>query len=296
MDIFSCLKSFSTIVETGGIKNAALKLHRSTSALSKQLQALEDHFNMILVLRTTRRFKLTSNGEVLYEYAKKMLDLYQETESAVHNKMSLSGNLRIDLPPDFAVDFFNNVMVSFLKKFPDVSFEITHFNDPVEFLKHEIDIIISIHDLNEKKLHKNILFSCCRKLFATPEYLRQFEGRAIDLLNIKYIVHRNFLTPFQQLIKAHKLDIPLKNIVLSSTSSENLVKAALSHVGAIYTSDFRVKPFLETEQLVNVNSKFPDTKCDIFLYHQLDLACSLTRVFSAHLLEMGNQYFSSYVK
>lgn len=296
MDILSCLKSFATIVETGGIKNAALKVHRSASALSKQLQALEDHFNIVLVLRTTRRFKLTPSGEVLYEYAKKMLSLYQETEMAIHSDQTcVSGNLKIDLPPDFAVDFFNNVMVSFLKKFPDVTFEITHYNDPVEFMKNEIDIIISPYDIDEKKLQKILLFSCCRKLFATPEYLRQFDGKAIENGQLKYIVHRNFLAQFNQLVKTHKLNITAKDIVISSTSSENLVKAALSHLGAIYTSDFRVKPFLETEQLAHVNSQFPDTKCEIFLYHQQDVSCSLTRIFSAHLLEMGNKYFSSFV-
>ena len=63
------LKNFIAIVEEGTILGASKKLYIAQPSLSNQIQYLENEYDCKLIIRGSRKIKLTQEGEVLYKKA-----------------------------------------------------------------------------------------------------------------------------------------------------------------------------------------------------------------------------------
>ena len=77
------LRSFVTGMECGSFAQAALRLSRSTSAVSAQLKKLESQCGAALVTKQGRHLVLTAEGEKLMSYARRLLALNDETLRAL---------------------------------------------------------------------------------------------------------------------------------------------------------------------------------------------------------------------
>lgn len=77
------LKVFSTVARVKSLSGAARILYLSQPAVSAQVLSLERHFNTRLLERHRHGVTLTPAGEVVYEYASRILDLLAEMERAV---------------------------------------------------------------------------------------------------------------------------------------------------------------------------------------------------------------------
>lgn len=72
------LRSFAAIVDTGSMLNASEHVFVTQSALSLQIKRLEELVQLPLFRRDGRRLSLTPAGEVLLDYARRMLALHDE--------------------------------------------------------------------------------------------------------------------------------------------------------------------------------------------------------------------------
>ena len=66
------------VADTGSFARAAETLHRSPSAVSMQIKAIEDVLGKPLFTRTTRNVALTEDGRTLLDYGRHMLALREE--------------------------------------------------------------------------------------------------------------------------------------------------------------------------------------------------------------------------
>lgn len=90
------LQVFRTVAEKGSFSKAAECLHLSQPTISLHIQALEEHYGAKLFDRTTKRVRLTAAGEILLEYARHILDLYQRSEHEVSQvARTVQGRLRV---------------------------------------------------------------------------------------------------------------------------------------------------------------------------------------------------------
>lgn len=95
------LKTFKTVVDEEGIKGAADKLHTVQSNITNRIKKLEKELDTKLFNLIGRKLQLTPNGQKLYEYADKILQLeYQATSDILSNKGNYE--LRIGMPETFA--------------------------------------------------------------------------------------------------------------------------------------------------------------------------------------------------
>ena len=106
---FESLKVFCDLAETESFTKTAQINSVSQSAVSQTISALERHFKSLLIERSKKNFRLTTEGEVLYHYSKEILQTYD----AIHSRMQeikhvISGEIRVatvysiglhDLPP-----------------------------------------------------------------------------------------------------------------------------------------------------------------------------------------------------
>jgi DNA-binding transcriptional LysR family regulator len=118
------LRSFVAIAETRSFSRAAERLLRSQSTISLQLKRLEDLVGQRLMDRTPRSVTLTAEGEVLLDYAHRMLALNDEVVARV-NEPQMAGVVRLGTPEDFATAHLPDVLARFAQAYPQVSLEVT---------------------------------------------------------------------------------------------------------------------------------------------------------------------------
>jgi DNA-binding transcriptional LysR family regulator len=116
------LRTFVTGVELGSFARAADQLGRSPSALSAQLRKLEEQAGQELFRKAGRGLALTYSGEVLLSYARRMLELNDETVAALRAS-ELEGWLRLGLPQGFAENGLPAALGRFSRAHPKVRIE-----------------------------------------------------------------------------------------------------------------------------------------------------------------------------
>ncbi len=77
------LKIFSTVYLTGSMTAAAKKLYMTQPSVSQAIRELEEHYETRLFERLYRRLYPTPAGDRLFQYASKMLDMFEEMESSL---------------------------------------------------------------------------------------------------------------------------------------------------------------------------------------------------------------------
>ncbi len=82
MDLWQ-LRIFCKVVELKSFSRAARAVHLSQPTVSSHIRDLEEHFGARLLDRLSREALPTRAGELLYDQARKMLALKEETENAL---------------------------------------------------------------------------------------------------------------------------------------------------------------------------------------------------------------------
>jgi len=97
------LLAFVTVVETGNITQAAERLNRVQSSISHRIRSLEDNLDVTLLDRKADGCTLTPQGQILYDYALKILNLAEDCKNNITCSKNSQLNIRIGiiecLPP-----------------------------------------------------------------------------------------------------------------------------------------------------------------------------------------------------
>lgn len=116
------LRTFVVGIEMGSFAKAADRLGRSTSAVSAQLKKLEDRIGAPVLRKSGRGLVLTPSGEVLFAYARRLLELNDEAATAVRG-VDLEGWVRIGLQEDFGESLLTKILGDFARAHPRVRVE-----------------------------------------------------------------------------------------------------------------------------------------------------------------------------
>ena len=121
------LKVFCDLAETESFTKAAQINEVTQSAVSQQISSLERLFKSLLIERSKKKFRLTREGQVLYDYSKQVISTYDALYSKLQEiKDIISGTIRVatiysiglhDLPP---------YLKKFLKSYPTVNVHVEY--------------------------------------------------------------------------------------------------------------------------------------------------------------------------
>ncbi|MGG7565976.1 LysR family transcriptional regulator [Rhodovulum sp. DZ06] len=115
----TALRSFAMVAETGGVTRAAARLHLTQSAVSMQVKRLEDAIGAPLLDRARRGVALTSQGELLLSYARRMIALNDEAWGRL-TADDLEGEITFGVPSDIVYPHVPGVLRRFAREFPRV--------------------------------------------------------------------------------------------------------------------------------------------------------------------------------
>ena len=140
------LQSFVTVISEGSMTGAADKLYLTQPAISQQIRNLEEDLGVELLVRGVRQIKPTLQGEVLFDYAKRILQMGQQAEVAVRAMgAELKGQLRVGTLNSLGVHLISPIVARLLKYNPKLSIKID-YDDGEELVKAfkrgELDAVI----------------------------------------------------------------------------------------------------------------------------------------------------------
>lgn len=139
------LRSFVAVAETGGVTRAAAKLHLSQSAVSMQLKRLEMAIGQQLVARVGRGLHLTSEGELLLGYGRRMLKINDEAWMRL-TAPDFEGELNFGVPHDLIQPHIPTCLREFSSAFPRVKLNmVTRSSSELRSLldRSELDLILT---------------------------------------------------------------------------------------------------------------------------------------------------------
>src|SRR5277367_2145245 len=103
LDILRALEVFIQTAETGSLSAAGRRLGMTSSAVSKQISALEADVKVALLTRTTRGLSLTAPGKDCLTRARSILADVSAMRAALQDEGNSAprGRLRLSMPPGF---------------------------------------------------------------------------------------------------------------------------------------------------------------------------------------------------
>ena len=150
------LKMFCDLAETESFTKAAQINEVTQSAVSQQISSLERHFKSVLIERSKKKFRLTREGQVLYEYSKQIIMTHDALVSKLQEiKDVISGTIRLatiysiglhDLPP---------YLKKYIRTYPSVNVHVEYrrANQVYEdVLGNVVDIGLVAYPVKDNKL------------------------------------------------------------------------------------------------------------------------------------------------
>jgi LysR family transcriptional regulator, transcriptional activator of the cysJI operon len=140
------LSTFVTVLSEGSMTAAADKLFLTQPAVSQQIRNLEEELGVDLLVRGVRQIKSTPQGEILYEHAKRILQLVGLAEVAIKSMgADMQGILRIGTLNSLGLHLMSPIMSRLLKFNPDLSVKVQYEKGEELirlFKKGSLDILI----------------------------------------------------------------------------------------------------------------------------------------------------------
>ena len=124
------LKVFCDLAETKSFTKAAQINSVTQSAVSQTISALERRFKSLLIERSKKNFRLTPEGEVFYDYSKRIL----QTCDALFSKLQeiedvISVNIRVATVYSIGLHVLPPYVTTFLKRYPTVNVHVEYKRD-----------------------------------------------------------------------------------------------------------------------------------------------------------------------
>jgi DNA-binding transcriptional LysR family regulator len=121
------LKVFCDLTETESFTKAAQINNVTQSAVSQQISSLERQFKSLLIERSKKNFRLTREGQVLYEYSKRIMQAYDSLHSKIQEiKDIVSGTIRVATIYSIGLHELPPYIKKYLKSYPTVNVHVEY--------------------------------------------------------------------------------------------------------------------------------------------------------------------------
>lgn len=150
------LEFFLKVVEEGSFSKAADRVFRTQPAVSIAVRRLEEEIGAPLFDRSQKTPTLTEAGEIVHDYARRIIALRDQAREAVSElKDFKSGRVRIGANESTSLYLLPEIILQFRQKRPQVKVEIfRHPSDrlPREVLDRNVDFALMAYEPNDRDL------------------------------------------------------------------------------------------------------------------------------------------------
>lgn len=264
MAYLSNVQMFVRVYELGSMSAAARDQRTSPAVASARVAELEKHLGVRLFNRTTRSLQPTSNGQIFYDGALKILDAISEAEGALtHATAKPRGTLFVAAPLGIGRRLIAPHVPSFKDENPEIELRLRLSDRSIDVTAEGLDLVFHLGTLEDSTLKMRVIAECPRVLCAAPDYIARrgmpADGAALvrdrhDCLNLRFPGAREF----QWTLKGpdgpqpHKITGPFE-----SDDGDVLTGWALDGRGIVMKPIFEVAEHLVNGTLVPVAEATP---------------------------------------
>jgi len=134
---------FYLVVKHGGFSAASDASNITKSKLSRRILDLEAQFNVTLIQRSTRHFKVTPLGQEFFQECEKVIDQVECAHNVLLKQTSEpQGLIKISCPSVMMRYQIRSLLNQFLKAYPKVQIEMELTSRRVDVLHDDIDLAI----------------------------------------------------------------------------------------------------------------------------------------------------------
>lgn len=279
----SQLQTFVMVASEGSMTAAADKLFLTQPAVSQQMKNMEDDLGVELIVRGSKQIKMTAQGEVLYEHAKKILSLAQLAEVSIKSiGAQLRGELRIGTLNSIGLHLMSPVVSRLLKFNPDFKIKVDYAKGEQliqSYKKGELDVLV----LPEVKLNYNAELpeSKSQVLFQEEIWLvgsgkDEFYPSHISIAELKKIPYVHFSNEFPDFDKVLTAAVGSVPSVFESANVGTLKRVIEYGLGIGFLPSHSIKKQVRGGRLNRVRVADFDYKMNFHYYYKAAGASSET--------------------
>ncbi len=267
------MRIFRSVAEHKSFSRAAEELDITRPAVSQAITQLEEHLNVKLFNRTTRRVDLTVEGELYYHHVIDILERMEVMEEQL--KMPFegpAGRVRIEATPTIARSYLLPHLMRFQEAYPHIEILLGTNSHNVNFNESAIDFALQVGETSEQDLEVHLLaevhFICC----ASPEYLEKYgtPNTLEDLEKHKAInyfsVGTGRIYPWS-FLKDEGLRYIRMNHDIAVTDSETALAYTLAGKGISVVALYLADEHIQSGKLVPILQEYPLASLPLKLVH-----------------------------
>ena len=291
------IEIFCKIVELGSFSRAAEASHLSQPTLTEHIKALEDYLGTTLLDRLGREVVPTKAGDILYDYAQKILRLKREAEQTLWSlKGALKGDLTVGastIPGEYILP---SLIKGFRDNFPDIIIQLT-IGDTKKVIEDifnnriELGIVGAVMENTKLEYHK---FVKDELILIVPPSSSWGKIKSITLEKLKEIPFvlreegSGTRMVMEKTLRDHGFDSGRLNVIMRLGSTTAVIQAIKSGIGCSILSRRAVQENLNNGTLKAVSIEKIKTFRDFYIVlRRGKFKSPLGEVFLKFLLEQS---------
>ena len=168
------LKIFHAVAEAGSFTSATVILNLSQSAISRQIQSLEDDLKVKLFERHARGLTLTENGEYVYKTAHEVISKLKEVETSLGDqKNKPTGKITITTVRSFGTHWLTPRIQEFMQLYPEMEVELIFDDKELDLSTRQADIGIFMRRPKQLNYIQKKLMDINYHIYGSNSYLEK---------------------------------------------------------------------------------------------------------------------------
>ena len=289
------LKIFHAVAQAGSFTEASGTLNLSQSAISRQIQSLEQTLKTSLFERHARGLSLTEDGETLFKTANEVIIHLKGVETSLMEKKDKpSGKLIVTTVVGFGSIWLTPRIKEFMDKYPEMEVEVIVTDKELDLSTREADVAIWMRQPTQLSYIQKKLIDINYHIYGSPKYLEKngYPNTIQDLDKHKCIVYvTGTPSPLSQtdwILKVGKKDSTKRKSVMRVNNIYSLLLAVDSGVGLAALPDYMVQ---EKSSLVKVLPNVDGPKYEAhFVYPQSLKNVARVKSFRDFIFDKVNEW------
>jgi DNA-binding transcriptional LysR family regulator len=184
MDRFDAMTTLIAAVDGGSLSAASRALGMPLATVSRKVSDLEAHLGTQVVVRTSRKLRLTEAGRAYVAASRRILDDLDEAERAVSGEYRAPrGRLTITSSIMFGRLHVEPVVLAFLQAYPDIDARLVLADHVVNLVDDQVDVAVRVGQLPDSAMVATRLGQVGWVTCASPDYLaRRGAPETLDAL------------------------------------------------------------------------------------------------------------------
>lgn len=269
MDRLRTLELFVLVARSGSFTAAADRLELPRSTVSAAIKALEMRLGTRLIQRTTRRMRLTADGEAYLAWCERVLQDFERVEQGFRRRgRQPGGRVRVDVPGRIAAHVLAPALPGFTEAYPEIVVDLCASDRKVDLVGEGVDCVLRVGAVRDRGVVAHPLGLLRQGNYAAPSYLaRHGTPRHPDELGRHWCVDYRLpdsgrIDPWEYADgeEVRSVDMPSR---VSANSAEAYIACALAGLGLIQIPEYDAEPYVRSGGLRPVLADWPPSPMQV---------------------------------